>query len=298
MRIYISGILGFVPSNLANKLHDLGYYVSGCDNLFTGVPANLNPGISYQEMDFKDITEEVINKYDVLVHMACKNIIYCQKNPIDTFKTNAFESIKLIEKFNGKIVYTSTSSVYGQADVIPTTEDCPENLSNAYDQSKAILEKYLQLRGNYTTLRLSNVYGPNQRPENPYCGVVGNFINRIINNEPVTINGDGNDTRDYTFVDDVVRSIIIAIDKSPKNTEINIGTGKETSAFNLAVQIGNILGKVPNINFVGKRSIDKINRRCLDISKASKLLGWSPMINLEEGLQKTIEWQRREYEKR
>jgi len=192
------------------------------------------------------------------------------------------------------VIYTSTSSVYGQADIIPTPETCPENLSNAYDQSKAILEKYLQLRGNYTTLRLSNVYGENQRPENLYCGVVGRFIDNIINDKPVNINGDGKSTRDYTYIDDVARALIIAIDQKPKNTEINIGTGIETSSFSLAVKIGNLLEKVPNINFVEKRSIDKISRRCLDITKAKKLLGWSPCFDLEKGLKRTIEWQKNE----
>jgi len=295
MKIFITGIGGFIGSNLANKLSDLGYHVAGCDNFQFGYDENIGNGILFESSEFQCMPEKLLNFYDVLVHCATSNIIYAQTNPLETFKTNAFESIKLIEKFKGKVIYTSTSSVYGQAETIPTPENAPENLSNAYDQSKAILEKYLQLRGNFTTLRLSNVYGENQRPENSYCGVIGRFINQTLNNKPITINGDGKDTRDFTYINDVVRALIIAIDQRPKNMEINIGTGVETSSFNLAIKINNLLEKIPNINFVDKRSIDKINRRCLDITRAKKVLGWKPLFDLEEGLKQTIEWQRREY---
>ncbi len=295
MKIFITGICGFVGSNLANKLYDHSVnYVSGCDNLQFGYAKNLLPGINWIEKDFKDISEVELNKYDILIHCATSNIIYAQENQLDTFKTNAFESIKLIEKFNGKVIYTSTSSIYGQAKEIPTQEDCPENLTNAYDQSKCIVEKYLKLRGNFTTLRLSNVYGKNQRPENKYCGVVGKFIDQILNDKTITINGDGTDTRDYTYIDDVVWSLIIAIESNAVNTEINIGTGVETSSLKLPVVISSIIGKHPIIEFIDKRFIDKINRRCLDISKAEKILGWKPNYDLNEGLKLTINWQKNE----
>jgi UDP-glucose 4-epimerase len=292
MKIFITGIAGFIGSNLANKLHELGYTVAGCDTLQFGYKKNLASGMAFYNKDFKDLDLEWLEFYDVLVHCATSNIIYAQSSPLETFRTNAFESIKLISKFKGKIVYTSTSSVYGQAEIIPTPETAPENLSNAYDQSKAILEKYLQLRGNFTTLRLSNVYGENQRPENPYCGVVGRFIDQTLKDVSTTINGDGKDTRDFTYINDVVRALIIAIDQRPKNMEINIGTGIETSTFDLAVQIANMIDGVPLVKFVEKRSIDKINRRCLDITRAKKILGWKPLFDLEEGLKRTIEWQR------
>ena len=291
MKIYISGICGFIASNLANKLFESEYTVHGCDNLQFGYASNLNPLIEWKKIDFKDESEYFLNEHDVLVHMACANIIFAQTNQLETFKTNALNSICFLNKFKGKVVYTSTSSVYGQYDTIPTPETAIENLSNAYDQSKSIVEKYLQFRGNFTTLRLSNVYGENQLPENPYCGVIGRFIDSIIKNRVVPINGDGQATRDYTYINDVVRALIISIDQKARNTEINIGTGIETSSFNLSVKIANILGKTPDVKFTDNRSIDKINRRCLDITIAFKLLGWKPLFDLEEGLKRTINWQ-------
>src|SRR5574343_89264 len=197
--IFVTGIAGFIGSNLANELHDRGYTVKGCDNLQFGYPDNLNDDIYCTRQGFEELSTDNINQFDTLVHCACANIIYSQENPIDTFKTNALKTIQLFERFEGKIIYTSTASVYGNAESLPTKEIDPLNVYNAYDQSKLISEYYLQKRGNYTTLRLSNVYGKNQRPENPYAGVVAKFIECIKNCDPVNIIGDGLDKRDLTY---------------------------------------------------------------------------------------------------
>jgi UDP-glucose 4-epimerase len=244
--VFITGICGFVASNVANKLYKLGYDVSGVDNLQFGFKENLDHDITWHQLGIgHDVfihKDKVLNRFDVLLHMACANIIYGMDHPIETFKTNALDSINLIEKFAGQIVYTSTSSVYGNADQIPTHEDSRPAVSNAYDQSKLILERYLRLRGNFTTLRLSNVYGKNQRPENPYCGVIGKFIDAAFKGNPMQVYGDGVSTRDFTYIDDVVDAIIMAIDQDPKNTEINIGTGIETSTVELTNIITDAVG--------------------------------------------------------
>jgi UDP-glucose 4-epimerase len=286
--VFITGCCGFVASNVANKLVKLGYDVYGCDNLRFGYRDNLDPEVSWMDCGFEHVGREHLKQYDILLHMACANIIFAMEDPIDTFMVNALNSIKLIEKFTGKIVYTSTSSVYGNALKIPTPENSIHNVSNAYDQSKLILEKYLKLRGNYTTLRLSNVYGKNQRPENPYCGVIGKFIDAAFKNKPLNIYGDGYDTRDYTYVDDVVAAVIMAIDQDAKNTEINIGTGVETSGVQLIQMISDAIGVTLHVEHLIGRKIDKITRRCLDISLAKKILGWEPKISLAEGIENTI----------
>jgi UDP-glucose 4-epimerase len=295
MKIFISGILGFISSNVANRLYDEGFEIFGCDNLQFGYAKNLNPKINWIEKSFDEISEERLNEFDVLLHMACANIIYAQDHSIETFKTNALDSIKLIEKFKGKVVYTSTSSVYGNAIQIPTPESSTFKVSNAYDQSKLITERYLKLRGNYTTLRLSNVYGKNQRPENPYAGVIGKFIGNVINNEPYKIYGDGCSTRDYTYIDDVVEAIILACFQDAKNTEINIGTGKETSILKLISVIHDIIDQVKEIKYIDGRKIDGIRRRCLDIRMAKELLGWQPNCSIQEGLKETIKWNLENY---
>lgn len=290
MKIFVSGIAGFIGSNFANKMHDLGHEVGGCDNLIFGYEENVNKEIAWERIGFQHVDSNYLNEFDVVVHIACVNIIYAMKYSQMTFKTNGFDSIKFIDKFKGKVVYTSTSSVYGQSDSFPTTEDSGVKLSNAYDQSKSILENYLVLRGNYTTLRLSNVYGTNQRPKNPYCGVVGRFLGNMIEDKPIHINGDGSDTRDYTYIDDVVRALRIACTNKAQNTEINIGTGVETSSFKLASAIRDTIGSKSEIIFTVKRDIDKINRRCLDIKRAKELLSWKPIYDLQTGIEETIKW--------
>ena len=295
MKIFITGIAGFVASNVANRLHELGHEVSGIDNMKFGRMENLNPKIALYIGHMTFINRIKYHDADVLVHMACDNIIYSQDKPIETFKTNALRSIELINKYEGKIVYTSTASVYGQADFVPTHESADIKVYNAYDQSKYITELFLKQRGNYTTLRLSNVYGANQRPENPYAGVVAKTIDSVRKNEGVIIYGDGNDTRDYTYIDDTVNAIIKACEHNAMGTEINIGTGKETSVNRLVDIIRSRLNYQGKSCHIESRSIDKIQRRALDNNYAGELLGWYPTINIEEGIRKTIEWQTKNY---
>jgi UDP-glucose 4-epimerase len=286
--IFITGIAGFVGSNLANELYMQGYDVAGCDNLQFGYPQNIHPGIKWSKQDISDISEESLTQTTTLVHCATANIIYSQDNPIDTFKTNALKSFELIKKFKGKIVYTSTASVYGNAEKLPTPEDAEKKVTNAYDQSKLLTEMFLNERGNYTTLRLSNVYGKNQRPENPYAGVVAKFIQSINESKPVEIIGDGLATRDYTYYKDTISAIIKAIELPALNTEVNISSGIETSIINLAFKIYEIYDLPMNMTFIPKRQIDGIERRWMDTQRAHKLLDWKPEYTLTEGLTETI----------
>ena len=291
MKIAITGGAGFIGSNAANYLSKK-HKVKAIDNLKFGNRANVDPGVNFGICNFEDITTEELNTYDVLVHMATANIIYAQKNQVDTFKVNALETINLFERFKGKIIYTSTASVYGQAEELPTPEHAQKRVSNAYDQSKLIGEKYLELRGDFTTLRLSNVYGPGQRADNPYCGVMGKFIDAGLRDEPMLIFGSGLDTRDYTFIDDVIDAVDRAIELPSTNCAINISGQNEVSVDELAVYISMVLEQPLNAEYVKCRSIDTINRRFLDIRLAKSLLGWSPKTNLKTGLEKTINWNR------
>lgn len=288
MRIFITGIAGFVASNLANRLND-SHYVRGCDDMSFGYLSNLDSSVKFSIDDFSDIDRNYLNEFDVLVHCACANIIFGMENPIKTFEVNALKTIDLFNKFKGKIIYTSTSSVYGNTPNIPTKENDDFRVYNAYDQSKLIAEKFLKRRGNYTTLRLSNVYGKNQRFENPYAGVIGKMIGAARNSKPITVFGDGQSTRDYTYIDDVVNAIIKAINLPAFDTEINIGTGVETTT--------NLLLKILSEHYVinpiysNARSIDRIQRRCLDIEKAKRLLNWQPKIDVKTGIKLAIDEQ-------
>jgi nucleoside-diphosphate-sugar epimerase len=282
--ILVTGCAGFVGSNLCNHLKRP---FLGIDNLQFGYKENLNKEVNWITLNFNDIVH-CINEFDILVHLACANIIYAQNYHIETFKTNALDTIKLFQRFKGKIIYTSTSSIYGNADKFPTLETSIDKVSNAYDQSKLIAELFLKQRGNYTTLRLSNVYGKNQRPNHPYSGVIGKFIGQAKENKPMTVFAKGTSTRDYTYVKDVVSAIEKAIDLPALNTEINIGTGVETDTIDLAHLISDLMDKVINVDFYPARTIDGIKRRCLDISKAKELLKWEPEYSLKMGLKEMI----------
>jgi nucleoside-diphosphate-sugar epimerase len=278
--ILINGCAGFIGSNLCNHLKTP---FLGVDDLSFGYAENLSKDVRWIKSDFTH-SFDVLDQFDILIHLACANIIYAQNYKIETFKTNALDTINLFKRFKGKIIYTSTSSVYGNADHFPTPETAEMRVSNAYDQSKLIAELYLQERGNYTTLRLSNVYGANQRPEHPYSGVIGKFIGCSRKNEPMPIFAKGEATRDYTYVKDVVRAIEKAIEIKALNTEINIGTGVETDTIDLAEIISTATGRTMNVDFYPGRSIDRIKRRCLDISRAKTLLNWQPEYDLRSGL--------------
>lgn len=287
-KIILTGACGFVGSNISNRLFGLEYETLNIDDLSFGNKKNMRT--QFLEAGFEDLSEQQLSGFDILIHCATSNIIYAMAHPIETFQNNATNTIKLFQKFKGKIIYTSTASVYGQVDVIPTPEEAEIKTNNAYDQSKYIAELFLQQRGNYTTLRLSNVYGINQWADNPYCGVMGRLINNILNGESVKINGNGKQTRDYTFVDDVVDAIMLSIQQESKNTEINIATGKETSINELVDTIVNLTDKTALKKYIESRKIDGITRRCLDIKKAEQLLGWESKTSLEEGIKKTILW--------
>lgn len=292
MKVCLTGGAGFIGSNLAHKMSAFNYDYTVVDSLQFGFEKNLPVGCNFINKDIKDLDEEFLNQFDILIALHCSNIIYAIKNPIDTFINNVVSTISAFNKFKGKIIYCSTSSVYGVADQYPTKEDAKINLSNAYDSSKYAVELYLKERGNYTTLVFTNTYGERQLPENPYCGVLSRFVDRALADEALEIYGDGLQTRDMTYVGDVIEAILLAIISKPLNDRINIGTGIETTVEELCTKVWKAIDRPAQLIRLEPRKIDGITRRCLDNSKAKQLLGWTPLVTLDEGIKKTIEWLR------
>lgn len=290
MSILITGVAGFIGSNVAREMVGMGWNVYGIDDLSFGDEANIPKGLQWHKGDFKDF--KALDRVGTVIHCATLNINYGIDHPYETFHVNTESTIEffLRLKKDVKIVYLSTSSVYNNASIFPTPETAEIRTYNAYDVSKRAVELYLQERGNYTTLRLTNVYGRNQYSKNPYCkGVIGEIIHAALAGEIFSIYGDGLSTRDYTYIDDVVTAIFIACNYYAQNTEINIGTGKESSVFDLIKLIENS-GYSLNYKTTPGRPVDKITRRCLDIRKAGELLGWVPEVGIEEGIKRTIEY--------
>lgn len=289
MKILVLGATGFVGTNICKKLRDDKYNFEGVDNFSFSTIDNILGGYVIYEKCVSELREKYLNEFDIIVSSYCSNIIYAANHGVETYINNVINSIKCFSKFKGKIIYLSTSSVYGNPEIIPTPESYEGKTRNPYDTSKLIVEEYLKTRGNYTTLRLTNVYGEYQRPNNIYSGVICKFTYDRLNNFKSKVFGNINDTRDYTYVGDVVDSVIKAINYEAFNTEINIGTGIETP-------IGDLVNKInPNFELKEGRSVDGISRRCLDISKAIKLLNWKPNTSLNEGLEIVNNWIKKEY---
>ena len=272
----------------------MGYDVYGIDNKAFGTSENYADKNFYEQyIDcFNNTSKEFLSTFHTVIHCATHNILYAQDHPLDVIENNTLKTIDFFSRFDGKIINISTSSVYGDTETIPTKESDKINCTEAYSMSKRIVEMYLKKRGNYTTIRPSNFYGINQRPENPYAGVLGKFIHCALNDKPMTIYGTGEQTRSYTYVSDIVDSITSAVWQLPINDEVNVGSPEEISAIDLCKLVWKCTDKVVRYERVPERAIDKIKRRALDISKAKELLGWQPQISLEEGLKKTINWQK------
>jgi UDP-glucose 4-epimerase len=300
--IIVTGAAGFIGSAVCRKLSEQGLAVIGIDDLSFGYEKNIPKGIHFEKIGFESFVRNgyagkyAFSEEDIMIHLATANIVYAQSHPVETFKVNAEKTIEFLKSIPGKIIYTSTSSIYGNPEYVPTFEEAEINTSNAYDSSKRSAELFLQKRGNYTTLRLTNVYGPYQRPENPYCGVIGKLIDSAYKGKAFPVYGDGTDTRDYTYVDDVVDAIISAACIYPaRNTEINIGTGIETSVNDLIKAVEQESGKSVMRKQVTGRPIDTIRRRCLFIDKATLLLRYEPKTPITDGIKKTIEWYKANY---
>lgn len=303
-KVLVAGGAGFIGSNLVKKLSEEGALVTVLDDLFTG---DLSLIEDVRDLMFikgsvrdSDLVEDLVTKAEIVFNLAARNIIVSTKRPREDFSVNigGMLNILIAAKKYGveKIVYTSSASVYGNARYLPINEDDRLNILNPYAASKLSAENYcMAFYESYdvpvTILRYSNVYGMNQSPSNPYCGVVSKFFTSLLNGSGPEIHGDGEQTRDFTFVDDAVEATMLAA-LSPKAVGeiLNVGTGKETSVKHLANLIIDLSDKNLRAIYVDRRDIDNLRRRVLNIEKIRKNLRWIPATPLEQGLAKTHEW--------
>lgn len=292
--IIITGAAGFIGSNLANYLNKNCKEPIICiDNLKFGSRKNLNDSIYLYEQDFRCLPLKTCYD-DVLVHLATFNINYASVHPEETFINNANNTIELFNSFPGKIIYISSASIYGDPVTFPVSESHRIRPENAYAISKLTPELILQERGNFTTLRLSNVYGRNARPE-LYCGVIGWIIRAAIKHETFKLINHGDDTRDFVYIDDVISAILIAIDKLPINCAVNICTGIETRIKDIMSEISAISGEEIRTIEEKAHKKDNILRRVLDPKRANHLLSWNHIFSLNEGLVEYYIWMKNEY---
>ncbi|MCS7201473.1 MAG: NAD-dependent epimerase/dehydratase family protein [Dictyoglomus sp.] len=301
--VLVTGGAGFIGTNLVRRLLKEGAKVRVLDNFFTGLKENLKDlDIEIVEGNVENL-EDVYNSLkdiEIVFHLAARNIIASTKEPYKDFLTNVLGTINILKaclekNFKvKKIVYASSVSIYGNAKYLPINEEDSKIILNPYAASKLSAEAYCSAFFEtygipINVVRYSNVYGPYQNPLNPYCGVVSKFITWALSGEPILIYGDGEQTRDFTYVEDVVEATLKAATIMPGLT-FNIGSGIETSINKLAQLIIELTESKSQILHIEKRDIDDVRRRVLNIEFARRVLRWSPKIDLYQGLKNTIDW--------
>ena len=309
-RVLVTGGLGFVGRNLVRALrerHDCR--VTVVDDLSNAAaPASPLDGVDVVVGDVRDerLMAPLLREHPYVFHLACRTILTCASDPESDLTVNAQSTLRLLELLRKdpprdfqRFVYTSSTSIYGNCRHIPADELDPPNILNHYAATKYLGEQYALLYhmayGVPTAVvRYSNVYGPGQTTRNPYCGVIGKFLDAALAGRPLTVHGDGEQTRDYTFVDDAVAATVLA-GVSPKalGDVFNVGTGVETSVNALAQAIRALVeertGRGVSVEHLDRRDIDNIRRRALSPEKIRVRLGWQPQLRLRDGLRRTLD---------
>ena len=306
-RVLVTGGAGFVGSRIVARLLATGGDVVVLDDFSTGARANLPESAS--SLDVVDgsvldveLLHQVLGGCDLVIHAAARNIVLSTKNPLDDYAVNIGGTLNVLLAARdlqlSRIVYTSSCSIYGNPRYLPIAEEDPVNLLSPYAVSKFGGEGYCHaFYESYglptAVVRYSNVFGFGQTPENPYCGVVAKFFQAAMTNEPLQIHGDGEQTRDYTFVEDAVTATLsVAVSPRAVGQVYNVGTGRETSVNRLAQLIAEITEASVEPRHVDRRDIDNIRRRVVNIEKIRRELRWEPDVTVEQGLRETYAWLR------
>ncbi|ENH96608.1 NAD-dependent epimerase/dehydratase [Gracilibacillus halophilus YIM-C55.5] len=304
MNVIVTGGAGFIGSHLVDRLIDVGHEVHVFDHFQAGNINHVHPNAIIHEIDI--VTDNLAPLFqkirpDIVFHLAAQvDITTSVARPDQDAMVNIIATIRLLEASCQyrvkKFIFASSSAVYGEATQLPITEAesvCPISY---YGLSKHAAEMYIKqfhrLYGlSYTILRYGNVYGPRQ-PSTGEGGVVAIFNDRIIADQPVYIYGDGEQTRDFVYVNDVVDANIASLRKGTNQT-IQIGTNEATSVRQLVDQLEQIHQQQVEVIYKGARS-GEVKNSCLDNQKAFNELSWEPMISIKDGLSRTYDYFRRQ----
>lgn len=301
MKILVTGGAGFIGSNLADALIVQGHQVAVLDNLSSGKKGNISSQAEFFNVDVtSDTLAEVFTAFkpQAVFHLAAHiDVRKSVADPMWDATQNILGSINLFEQCRkhdvSKVIFSSSGgAIYGNTDQLPTTETHPEEPISPYGITKLAIEKYLnyyhKVYGlNYVALRYSNVYGPRQNATGEGA-VVAIFTAKFLAGQMPTINGDGEQTRDYVYVGDVVAANLTALEKDICGV-YNIGTGKETSVNELAklIMAHTNSSVVPDY---AQARIGEVLRSCLDYRLAQQVLSWEPKVDLQQGIARTVDW--------
>ncbi len=303
-RILVTGGAGFLGSHLCERLLAQGHDVLCVDNFFTGTKDNVVRlmGSPHFELLRHDVTFPLYVEVDEIYNLACPaSPIHYQFDPVQTTKTSVHGAINMLglaKRVKARILQASTSEVYGDPKVHPQREDYwghvnPTGLRSCYDEGKRCAETlFFDYRRQHNlrikVARIFNTYGPRMHPNDGR--VVSNFIVQALKNEPITVYGDGKQTRSFCYVDDLIDGLIRLMDTPDDFTgPVNIGNPGEFTIFELAQRVVALTGSKSEIVNKPLPSDDPI-QRCPDIAFAQRELGWSPTVNLDQGLRKTIDY--------
>jgi nucleoside-diphosphate-sugar epimerase len=302
----VTGGGGFIGSNIVRHLLSNGRNVRVLDDFSTGRRENLagiEKDVELVEGDIRDnpTLKKALSGVQFVLHLAAiPSVSRSVEDPLTTNSVNVCGTLKiLIEARDAgveRIVFTSSSSVYGDTPTLPKQEDMNPMPRSPYALSKLTGETYCRmfrdLYGMKTfALRYFNVFGPRQNPKSQYAAVIPRFIDALKNNQSPLIHGDGNQTRDFTFVEDVVSANLCCCTapEASAGSVCNIGCGDRISINELAVKIAAIMGKNIKAAHDAPQRGDVRDSQA-DISRAKQLIGWTPKVNLDSGLRKTVEW--------
>jgi len=303
-RILVTGAAGFLGSHLCERLVAQGHEVLGIDNYFTGRRANVGHllGKPNFEMMRHDVTFPLFVEVDEIYNLACPaSPVHYQYDPVQTTKTSVHGAINMLglaKRTGAKILQASTSEVYGDPEQHPQTEEYWGNVNpigprSCYDEGKRCAETlffdyHRQNNVRIKVMRIFNTYGPRMHPEDGR--VVSNFIMQALTGQPITIYGDGAQTRSFCYVDDLIEGMIRLMNSPDEVTgPINIGNPGEFTIRQLAEKIVEMIGADAELVFKDLPVNDPMQRKP-DINKAVSLLDWRPTIALEDGLGKTIDY--------
>jgi nucleoside-diphosphate-sugar epimerase len=298
----VTGGAGFIGSHISEALVRRGHRVRVVDSLVTGYARNVRDGVEFVQGDVADpaVAKAAVAGMDYVIHQAAiPSVPRSVEKPEESHRANIDSTLQVLLASRSakikRVVFAGSSSVYGDTEVLPKTEVMPTNPLSPYALQKLMGEMYLQmftrLYGLETvTTRYFNVFGPRQDPGSPYSGVISLFIKALSEGTQPVIYGDGEQTRDFTYVTNVVDGVLRAAETPGVGGEVfNVATSSRTSLNQLLATLKKIFGSNVEPIYREARAGDVRDSQA-DISKAQQMLGYHPTVGLEEGLRKTVDW--------